>query len=521
MLAKSIYGNILAHFDTAFDLNTYLAHHVDLRLDDILVELVRRYSVAEHSARFGVLLKHGRFIAHRSQIVCATQTRRTAADDGDLLFPALLDVGADIDLRHKTCLGMQVFLRNEFLHGVDSHGAVDRTARTSVLATAVADTPAHCRERVLAFDQLQCLGVFAFCGFLQITLHGDMCRTSGLTRRRTGLITVDAVLVAVVFRPFLRTPFGSVRQLLFRISLRTMLGAELLTQLHRTCRAVLHAPAAGYAVLRIHFRHVRATRHIRSIKELRGTQRIAYLHVAVADGKDLTLAVYIGHLVYKSVVLGFLENRNRLIISDIVSAACLTQVIRHVAHADTPVAVVVRAAFVQFLAAVTARTDTHAYMSLVFLEPVTDMFDIHTLVLHRDGFLHGDDVHTYSASAHRHHRRDLLQRQECHALEEHRQLRMAVHQVGVHVRVLGAARNEHRHPVNSVLAVEGGAFVRTLTVGVMVAVVVFQHAEIRQLVEQLVETLIVLCVVLLGVHLVQPRVRVMLAYLKEITGQHI
>ena len=55
----------------------------------------------------------------------------------------------------------------------------------------------------------------------------------------------------------------------------------------------------------------------------------------------------------------------------------------------------------------------------------------------------------------------------------------------------------------------------------MITVIIFQHAEIRQLIEQLVERLVVRRVVLLGIHRVQLRVRVMLAYLKEITGQHI
>ena len=119
---------------------------------------------------------------------------------------------------------MQVFLSDEFLHGIDCNRAVNRAAGTSVLTTAVTDSSAYCRERVLAFDEFQCLGVFAFCGFLQIALHGDMCRTCGLTRRRSGRVAVDPVLVAVVFRPFVFAPFGSVRQLLFRVGLRTMFG---------------------------------------------------------------------------------------------------------------------------------------------------------------------------------------------------------------------------------------------------------------------------------------------------------
>ena len=225
MLAKIVYGNIFTNFDTAFYLYANLAHDVYLRLDHFLVKFVRRDTVSEHSARFFVLLEHSRFISHRSEVVCATQTRRTAADDGDLLFPALLDIGADIDLRHKACLGMQVFLGNEFLHGVDSYSAINRTSCARVLTTAVTDTSAYCRERVLAFDEFERLGIFALGCFLEIALYGDMCRTSGLAGCRTGRVTIDAVLVAIVLVPFFRSPFGGVRQLLFRITLRAVLGA--------------------------------------------------------------------------------------------------------------------------------------------------------------------------------------------------------------------------------------------------------------------------------------------------------
>ena len=73
---------------------------------------------------------------------------------------------------------------------------------------------------------------------------------------------------------------------------------------------------------------------------------------------------------HEAVVLGFLEDSHGLIISDVVAAACFTEVIGHISYADTPVTVVVGAAFVQLLTAVTAGAYAHAKVTFIFLEPV-------------------------------------------------------------------------------------------------------------------------------------------------------
>ena len=74
----------------------------------------------------------------------------------------------------------------------------------------------------------------------------------------------------------------------------------------------------------------------------------------LADGEYLAFAVDIGHLVYKAVVLGNLKYVDGLIVGDGMSAFGLYQVVGHVAHANTPVAIVVGAAFVEFFAPVAA-----------------------------------------------------------------------------------------------------------------------------------------------------------------------
>ena len=87
---------------------------------------------------------------------------------------------------------------------------------------------------------------------------------------------------------------------------------------------------------------------------MRGSQGIANLYIAVADGENLTFAVDIGHLMHEAVILGFFQDGHRLVIGDKVSTVGLHQIFGHIAYPDTPVTVVVGAAFFQLLAAIAA-----------------------------------------------------------------------------------------------------------------------------------------------------------------------
>ena len=136
---------------------------------------------------------------------------------------------------------------------------------------------------------------------------------------------------------------------------------------------------------------------------------------------------------HEAVVFGLFQDGNRLVVGDEVSTARLGKVFGHVTYADTPVAVVVGTAFVQFFASVAAAADAHCQVAFIALEPIGDMLDVGCLVLHRDGFFDGNHVHADTATAHGHHWRDLFQWQEGHALEKHGQLGVFVHQLHVHV----------------------------------------------------------------------------------------
>ena len=159
-------------------------------------------------------------------------------------------------------------------------------------------------------------------------------------------------------------------------------------------------------------------------------------------------------------------------------------------------------------------------MAFVAFEPVGNVLDIGSLILHGDGFFNRNDVHAYTTAAHGDHRSNLLKRKEGHALKKHGQFRVFVHQGYVHVGILSAAGDEHGHPIDAVLAFiccsRNGAFL-----GVLVSVVILQHAKDGQFVQKFVQTGIVRRVMLLGVHFMEQGIRMMLANLEEVAGKHV
>ena len=97
---------LATNFDAALNLNTYLAHNIDLGINNRLVKFVRRDTIPQHSTRLLIALKDSRLVTHRSQVIRTTETGRPTTDDGNLLFPTFLYVGTNIDFRNETCLSM-------------------------------------------------------------------------------------------------------------------------------------------------------------------------------------------------------------------------------------------------------------------------------------------------------------------------------------------------------------------------------------------------------------------------------
>ena len=221
-------GNVLAHFNAGTDLYADLLHDVDFGLEDVLGKLVGRDAVAEHAAGLFILFKHGGLVTHCGKVICAAHAGGAAADDRYLLLPAVLDIGADIHLGDKAGFGIEVLLCDELLDGIDSDGLVYGSAGAGVLAAAVANAAADCRERVFTLDELKGLRELSFGGLLEIALNRNVGGAGCLTGRCAGFVAVDAVLVTVVLSPLVLSPLGGIRKLVLRILDGTAVGAKFL-----------------------------------------------------------------------------------------------------------------------------------------------------------------------------------------------------------------------------------------------------------------------------------------------------
>ena len=262
-----------------------------------------------------------------------------------------------------------------------------------------------------------------------------------------------------------------------------VLGADLLAQLHGTGGAVLHAAAAGHAVLRLHLGNIGAAAQVGRVEELGCPQGVADVDVAVADAENLLLAVDVGDLVDEAVVLRLAENLKGLLLGDVAAPVGLHDVVCHVAHGDAPVLRIIGATLVEGPAGQAAGAGGFGVLTLVLVQPVGDVLDGDGLALGGDGLLHRDDVHADARAAGRHHGSDPLQGLEAHALEELAKLRVLLQLLGIHIRELGAAGDKQRDHIPLLV-------VRVLAVQVLP--VVLDQAHHAHLEQQLLQMLRVL-----------------------------
>ena len=349
-------------------------------------------------------------------------------------------------LRYISGLCLQILFRNETFHLVNGNRLVNRASRTGVLTSAVADMPADCRERIFFLNQCQGVLISALCRHLQITLYRNVRRTCRLAGSRPCIITIDAVLIPVILRPHMGSPFHLRGKGVLGISnLAAIFPAQFLPKLYRACRTVFHAASACHAVFCLHMCHISGTGHIRRIKQLGRPQRIADIDVAVTDGKNLILAVNIRNLVDKTVLFRHLHNFQRFLSGYVATAFVgLHHIIRHIAYGNAPSFRIVPAAFLKRLAGTAARTGARCILPIVFIQPVGNMLHGDRLILHLDSLLHRNYMHTDSSASRRHHRGHFFQWQAAHTLKETPHFRMLLQKVGIHIGKLRASRNKHR-----------------------------------------------------------------------------
>ena len=455
-------------------MDAHLPEHLDLGVDNVLLEAEARDAEGQHAAGHLVFIKHGDvFVAHVRQIVGARQAGRTGADDGDLLRVRIGDATVGDNFRDVALVGLELLLGDKLLDLVDGDGAVDIAAGAGFLAAAVADAAADGRERVILLDELERVQIAALRGQIDIALHGDVRRAGGLAGGGAGLVALLLVVVLIVRAPHMLAPVVVVRQRLLRIDHGAGLGAQLLAELGGAGRADLGALAAGDALVGIDVGAVSGGGHIGRVEQLARSQREAGAERAVADGEDLVLAVDVRDLVDIAVVLGALEDLHRLIIGDLAALAGLETVVTKLTDGDAHLILQLTAALPLNAHGIAAGAIADAEVILILFQPVGDVLHIDRLVRGRDGLLDRDDVHADAGASGRHHAGDLRQRQKRHALEKLCDLRMLLDLLQVHVHQLRRTGHEDRQ--------------RPLLMMVGVLPVVLEQADHGHLVKQLLD----------------------------------
>ena len=186
---------------------------------------------------------------------------------------------------------------------------------------------------------------------------------------------------------------------------------------------------------------------------------------------------------HEAIVLGALENLERLLGCDVVGAVGLNRVVGHVTNLDAPVIRVIRAALAELGARVATGADASRDVALVLLEPVRDALELDGLVLEVDGLLDGDHVHANAVAARRDHLGDTRKRNESHALEEVGDRGVLVDAVLARVEELGGAGDK----VGQAPALDAGCVGDGPIVVVVVAVVILDDADDAHLVEKLLQ----------------------------------
>ena len=171
-----------------------------------------------------------------------------------------------------------------------------------------------------------------------------------------------------------------------------------------------------------------------------------------------------------------------------MALAGLAAVVREVANADAPAEIIVCHALADNLTGSTAGAAAHADVTLVFLQPVGQVLDVHGLIFHGNGFFHRDDMHSDACASGRYHLGNVGQGNERHTFKEGSHVRMllktgiaSVRQL-LHVEQLGGTGHEHGQNISALRLFPGAAIVV-----VMIAVIVLQKSDIAHLIQQLLE----------------------------------
>ena len=363
--------DILPHFHAASEFHSELTDDIDLRIDHILLQLVGRNAVDQHAAGLLIAVKYSGTVSFLREIVGAGQSCGACSDDCDLLLKPALHSGNDLR-RNIPGLRVQILHGDKLLHLVDRDCPVDASSGAGLFTAAVADMPAHRGKRIVLLNERQRVCIPALCRELQVALHRNMGRTGALAGSGSGFMGLDPVVVPVIPVPVILAPgFVRGKQRLGILDSLPVFPAQLLSQAESAGRTYFHTSSAGNTFILIDMCCIRAARHIRGIEKLRGSQRITDVDVAVADGKDLVLSVYIRDLVNKAVLLSLAQDLKRFLPRDVAPAlACLHDIVCHIPDGNTPVMKIISAALLIGHPAAPAGTGGGGILPVILIQPV-------------------------------------------------------------------------------------------------------------------------------------------------------
>ena len=225
LLQEAVERDVPAHGAPRAELDAGAADVVDLRVQHVAGQPVRRDARAEHAAQLPPRLEDGRPVSPDGQVVGGRQAAGPGADHGDLL------PGVPLRLR-----GLEAHLRLQVgqkpLDRLDGDRLVPFSAAALRLAGVVADAPADGRQGVVPLDQLERLLELPGCRERDVTLDGDVRRALDLAGRHAPLVDGEGV------GNRLGEPLED------RLALRQPL-VELVGQLHGAVGGALPAPRAA------------------------------------------------------------------------------------------------------------------------------------------------------------------------------------------------------------------------------------------------------------------------------------
>ena len=173
--------------------------------------------------------------------------------------------------------------------------------------------------------------------------------------------------------------------------------------------ANFNASTASNTFFFINVSHKSRARQIRCVKQLRSSECIADIYVAVTNGKNLIFTVNVSNLMNKTVFLGLCTDIDNLVVGDVMAFSCFYAVISHISNGKTPIFWVVGAAVATDTLSKATRTRSCS-IPIVFLQPMRDMLNGNGVIDLLNRALNRNDVHSNARTTLRNQLGDIFER---------------------------------------------------------------------------------------------------------------